>query len=1311
MLFRCKEGDNPDNAICFIRHTLFFFVAHIPFRILINFILYLAIFSLLLHLGTYYIEKHPKEVEKYINDNFSLALSFDSLQANYNLLRPSFQLNQVQVSLAKKGTNNDTKNTNLATTEQALPLKINSVAISFELLRSIIFFQPYIYQLSLDGVDINITRHNHSTMIGSYELVDQPSLQLQKPKLHELIIPIIESLPEWLLKLNRFHIINSTVDYSEPATSIQQQKIKDLAIHISNTEWEHKFFVSAQPIDQNIDQNESGLIDFSALLKGSIYDRHKWNGNFYLNLENQTYQHIKTHLASAIKTQLDNSPIQINDALLSLQIWGNFADDNFQDVAGKLNLSNIQATYPKNQQNIVIDDISTIFSIQNNTSFLLARQYRQNLKSRTKINFFNVNFNINKASMTLAHVALLLEKRSDSLDYRLYSPMINLDGIDQFVNNFLTTDQKQNIAAPPTIKGTIEQLQLRWQDSYSTLKDKNDFQFFAKVKNLQQQNILAIPSFKNLSANIWYSPKGGMAKINSTDFEISITPTFRYPLRFSSFKTQLSWQEKYQQYYISAEDSQLKNKHLSLNGKFNLWANKDNFSNPLLFIHAYYADTYGEYTPLYLPTGIMNEGLTKWLDHAIVKGVVPFGGVIHRGRLQDFPFSKHQGVLDVVFDTQDAELNYFPGWPHLQKIRSKVQFTHSGMSIEGQFAKLFDAQTNFTQVSLADYNDDSIKLISKIHSTTQDNIKFLSQTKLIDDYLLTKLKDNSKGTGKVDIELDIDIPIEDNPVRSKIKAQINQAVYYPNWLKDKAIEKINGKFLIHNQVLKSLALKGKLDKEDINFKLQPSKNNNIKLQVQGTAKASLLKAMEYIPLSLKPLLKQLSGKTSVNASIFIPNKKPEQWRLNIKTDLLGLNSQLPQPLNKKQNNKRSLEVSVKNKADKQQIHVDFHKDIHLCALVPIDNESKKIVNSSQTQFNLFLGSAFKGMQKKLCQQQQEQIILSGYWDIKNIEKWLALLEKADIPVSEQNKALKLKVEIDKLELSKPFNNKTTKKAQNKNKIPINKKDKKASNILVNGEIQELYIDKLKIGKVSISSKKINHYLLRHNFNLSGELIDIKLSSLTDSSNSSLKTTLNTDISIKDTGDLLTKLDYYDALKLTPLTIKGDLEWQDDIWNFSIADLSGKLKLTTQSGVLSKIDPGAARILGVFNLNNLQEKLKANDKSNVETGFHFYSIKGDLIFDKGKLLTPDVNIVSSIAKITLSGFSDLILKQHHQLVRVFPDVSSGLTYAGLFLGGPAGAAIGWIGQKIIGDQVNKINKYEYDINGSWHEPEIKLRVSQ
>jgi uncharacterized protein YhdP len=72
-------------------------------------------------------------------------------------------------------------------------------------------------------------------------------------------------------------------------------------------------------------------------------------------------------------------------------------------------------------------------------------------------------------------------------------------------------------------------------------------------------------------------------------------------------------------------------------------------------------------------------------------------------------------------------------------------------------------------------------------------------------------------------------------------------------------------------------------------------------------------------------------------------------------------------------------------------------------------------------------------------------------------------------------------------------------------------------------------------------------------------------------------------------------------------------------------------------------------------------------------------------------------------VDVTGRAALLTRQYDQLVTVIPEISTTLPVAGAIAGGPVGAAVMLIAEQVVGDQVNKLSRYQYKVTGSWDDP--------
>jgi uncharacterized protein YhdP len=190
-----------------------------------------------------------------------------------------------------------------------------------------------------------------------------------------------------------------------------------------------------------------------------------------------------------------------------------------------------------------------------------------------------------------------------------------------------------------------------------------------------------------------------------------------------------------------------------------------------------------------------------------------------------------------------------------------------------------------------------------------------------------------------------------------------------------------------------------------------------------------------------------------------------------------------------------------------------------------------------------------------------------------------------------------------------------------------------------------------------------------------------------------KTRLNATWDISDVGKTLDRLGYPDTVKGGTANISGKLNWPGSPDQFSFPSLGGNLELDAKNGQFLKVKSGVGRLLGVFMLD-FRDVLNG--------GFSFDNIGGSMQIDRGVMKSKNFKMEGPAAKVAMSGETDLDRETLNLHVIVSPKVSNSISLAA-FAGGPAVGLAAFVLQKLLGDPLNKIASYGYEIGGTWDDP--------
>jgi uncharacterized protein YhdP len=202
-----------------------------------------------------------------------------------------------------------------------------------------------------------------------------------------------------------------------------------------------------------------------------------------------------------------------------------------------------------------------------------------------------------------------------------------------------------------------------------------------------------------------------------------------------------------------------------------------------------------------------------------------------------------------------------------------------------------------------------------------------------------------------------------------------------------------------------------------------------------------------------------------------------------------------------------------------------------------------------------------------------------------------------------------------------------------------------------------------------------------------------------------QTQVNLRLDISDAGKILSRSGYPDSLKDGSGTLESNLHWSGAPDTFSNAKLNGMVSLKVGKGRFLKVDAGAAKLLGVLSLQSIPKRITLDFTDVFSEGFQFESITGNAQIVNGLLLTNDMKLTGSAAKVTLSGQVDMNRETQELKVRVLPSIGDNVSLLA-FAGGPAVGVGVLLANKILRDPLDKLVSFEYNVSGSWADPKVE-----
>ena len=202
-----------------------------------------------------------------------------------------------------------------------------------------------------------------------------------------------------------------------------------------------------------------------------------------------------------------------------------------------------------------------------------------------------------------------------------------------------------------------------------------------------------------------------------------------------------------------------------------------------------------------------------------------------------------------------------------------------------------------------------------------------------------------------------------------------------------------------------------------------------------------------------------------------------------------------------------------------------------------------------------------------------------------------------------------------------------------------------------------------------------------------------------------RTQLNLRLDVRNSGELLTRLGTPDAIRDGHGRLEGQVSWQGSPITLDYASMAGKLNLNIEKGQFLKTDPGAARLLGVLNLQALPRRLTLDFSDVFSDGFAFDFVRGDVRIEHGVAFTNNLQMKGVVAGALLEGSADLARETQDLKVVVVPEINAGTASLYMATINPVIGLTSYLAQLILSRPLVRAGTSEFHIDGTWANPRV------
>ncbi|MFJ2987682.1 YhdP family protein [Collimonas sp. NPDC087041] len=201
------------------------------------------------------------------------------------------------------------------------------------------------------------------------------------------------------------------------------------------------------------------------------------------------------------------------------------------------------------------------------------------------------------------------------------------------------------------------------------------------------------------------------------------------------------------------------------------------------------------------------------------------------------------------------------------------------------------------------------------------------------------------------------------------------------------------------------------------------------------------------------------------------------------------------------------------------------------------------------------------------------------------------------------------------------------------------------------------------------------------------------------------TNLTYALDIVDAGKLLDRFGFVHVLRGAKGRMDGDVSWKGLPFTMDIPSLTGQVSLDMASGQFLKVDPGAAKLLGVLSLQSLPRRLTLDFRDIFSEGFAFDSVVGTATIAQGKAHTDNFKMRGVSATVLIDGVADIARETQDLHVAVLPEINAGTASVVALAINPVVGIGTFLAQLFLRDPLMKAFTFEYNISGAWTDPVV------
>ncbi len=1182
------------------------------------------------------------EVEKFASTAMGREVKIASMDARLDGLTPTFIFYDVHMFDAHK---------------RHELLHFDQARIGFDVLRSLARRKPVPENLTISGVDLAITRNKQGKLsIQGIAVTDLEKNMAAAPT----AVTEKDELSSWFFERSHLVVEKSRIEWRDEYYGLKNIQFSNVNVSLRNDNQRHQLTGNVK-LPAGLGEGLSVAIDFT----GNILVPAEWQGKFFA-----AGKHIQ---ASNLGTKPHLLHMVLHEGEMDFQVWGGWKQQGFAALSGNVTISDVKLTSRADANPFNLKLLNSAFAWAETPLGwqLRVEDFRyQQAEEIWPATSFAVNYINQPQPIVIGYTSLIRLRDARNL--------LALSG--------LLTKANQDLLKDVQPRGDLQDLFVQFQPGDDHL---DNFQLSSRFDNLSSRSWQQFPGIKNLRGQVWLDSQNGYVQLDSHMAALDFADLFRSPLTFAQLQLNAQWWHAAGDLQIKVERLQANNQDLRADAAMQMYIPGD-AASPYMDLQLHFADVNAASLKQYYPVGIMDKSLVDWLDTGIVSGKVIDGGLVMRGRLEDFPFEKPNGVFQVKFSAADIDMNYQQDWPHLTQMPLDAEFSGTGMVLHADRGRLFDSQLQDVHVAIDNFSQSVLQATGKYNGSTQDLIHFLVASPIAAN--AQDFYNASKFDGSAQATLHLQVPLAKRlagrfPVDYRGKVKLNDSAMN-SWEGKLLVDNLDGELEYSPQGLSGADITAKIfgGKTSASlFTYNQDASQQIKIAFNGDLDMQRVLQQYKLPISTR-----ITGRTHWAGLLGFGYKQDGvtiPGNFTIDSDLSGVALDLPAPLHKSREDNRHFNLQVQ-----------FPRDGLVSISASLDSILRsKFVLNTRRQRDILHKATINFSDDEPVLSEQRALTIGGRLQNFEPQQWQAVLdsgaEKNTQTRATARPGLPLLLDMDYLSLHTGDDD--------ANSAPAKPMDV----VLVNGVIKDLVIDNMQLGRFEVASQRVKDGISFDKLNFNSADMNINGSGSWLYRKRRHQTNIRFDLDSPDVGNMLQRLGYSHTIRHGKAQAHLQLNWPDAPEKFSFEHLGGTVGVVIKDGSIAEVEPGAGRLLGLLSLSELPRHLLLNFKE-FGSGMSFDEIRGSFDINEGTAKTDDLNVNTPVAVIGIRGQMGMSAHDYDLNVLAVPRVTSSLTLISCLLTG--GSTCGWVFffDRVAGKKLDDSLAKRYTITGAWEHPEVK-----